>query len=806
MAEMVVFVVVLMAVVLVLVLVTVLVMVTVAVVVMKIMIHLKTAIQHMQDTSTTVIDSVRDTDTAIPLPSSHDRDSGLTTSRPREAGGGGRADFVTSGFALPVLDGQENTPDHDRESRLQEVGHVLHESEKRRKFSAGGQREVSPASQGGERSRKGAADGPCSEENDEGTIFQVNSGVTHADDGTAPGPSKGNHDMYSTSASAGTLPQADSTREDSSTPHLRALNGTDESKTEDQPLKAQLSRETRLGIEEIVTSSFADIGTAALENMDDVGTTERADDSQHDRKGSSLKQPGDNPANGTAVGGADNKKATGCSKFRCRRGGPVGDEHPDAAKSETSRCEAEDPVIDATITASGCACATGDSDDSHKHPEVNLKSSNSSANEKKTAHIEAFVTAHSRETEGDIIQYFMRHSRGEEQKKPGSSAFNNATAGGEVVGVYSGGVACTDADDAATEKHHGRKAENDPLPAHGRANEECVDSEDVLSIVESVKTSGLGDPLQIISDRGEGGEEVAYSLAASDEAWCGNAGNDPTQKAEVGVKFGGTNLGTTNTQATEGVAQSAANEDLVCRNLEAVVEGCDGIVGTTTADTTSTASMEIWSFPPTFEASVVLFTQNAEQQQVECSVECGIFIENDAKSIQALGIIDTITRLENTSPEKPTDAAFGGSTWRSSYCNYKFAGKDVLPPRKINLDDDDAQDRLESLLRQKYNLAMEDVLQLFSPETDLASDDAVILSFTESVRQLLSRVSPSRNNLCGQNETNESDGIQIAVERALRGPLEWTEMLVYVRSCRVVEIKMTLGNTGEFVVGERTLC
>ncbi|CAM9245490.1 unnamed protein product [Ectocarpus sp. 12 AP-2014] len=227
----------------------------------------------------------------------------------------------------------------------------------------------------------------------------------------------------------------------------------------------------------------------------------------------------------------------------------------------------------------------------------------------------------------------------------------------------------------------------------------------------------------------------------------------------------------------------------------------------------------VWTFPPFFEA---LMTLSTAKNMVECKAEGEITLEVEAAT---LGEEQASTHGNEGQTKKRQEATPAGSPeynvepfWRSRYCMYRIAadeGSQTPPAVDIDLEDDDAQTRLEHLLRGSYGLTMEEVLDRFSPETDLGSGDAVVRSFTNSICELR----PSL--LRGQQKNTSSDGgrpgggdsrgrsddcaVYKAVEAALRGRgggSEWQEVQVRVATSRVLDVRVVTTSSDDTTRGE----
>lgn len=215
----------------------------------------------------------------------------------------------------------------------------------------------------------------------------------------------------------------------------------------------------------------------------------------------------------------------------------------------------------------------------------------------------------------------------------------------------------------------------------------------------------------------------------------------------------------------------------------------------------ASALPNVWVFPPSFSANVMLSTAIGS---VQCVVEGGIALS--AKQMTELGSMVTendqsaISTGENAKDNNAatapltTDSAGSVASWRSIFCNYVIAGEGNIPTPNIDLEDDEAQTRLEDLITRAYGLTMDDVLQHFPPETDLGSMDSVVQSFTNSICHLR----PYDHEQGGGVDTADGvrDGqVYKAVAGALRGPPEWAEMQVWVHASRVANVTVSLTPT-----------
>ncbi|CBN80035.1 hypothetical protein Esi_0022_0146 [Ectocarpus siliculosus] len=242
----------------------------------------------------------------------------------------------------------------------------------------------------------------------------------------------------------------------------------------------------------------------------------------------------------------------------------------------------------------------------------------------------------------------------------------------------------------------------------------------------------------------------------------------------------------------------------------------------TTSNSTDSGDLlptNVWTFPPSFEALMTLSTAN---NTVECKAEGEITLEVEAAT---LGEEQASTHGNEGQTKKKQRATSVGSPennvepfWRSRYCIYRIAveeGSQTPPVADIDLEDDDAQTRLEQLLGGSYGLTMEEVLDRFSPETDLGSGGAVVRSFTNSICELrpsLLRGQPkstsSDDGRPGGGDSrgrSDDDSVYKAVEAALRGRgggAEWQEVQVRVGTSRVLEVRVVTTSSDETTRGE----
>lgn len=241
----------------------------------------------------------------------------------------------------------------------------------------------------------------------------------------------------------------------------------------------------------------------------------------------------------------------------------------------------------------------------------------------------------------------------------------------------------------------------------------------------------------------------------------------------------------------------------------------------TTSNSTDSGELlptNVWTFPPSFEALMTLSTAN---NTVECKAEGEITFEVEAAT---LGEEQASTHGDEGQTKKRQEATPAGSPennvepfWRSRYCIYRIAaeeGSQTPPVADIDLEDDDAQTRLEHLLGGSYGLTMEEVLDRFSPETDLGSGDAVVRSFTNSICELrpsLLRGQPKSTSSDdgrpggGDSRGQSDDGsVYKAVEAALRGRgggAEWQEVQVRVATSRVLDVRVVTTSSDDTTTG-----
>lgn len=215
----------------------------------------------------------------------------------------------------------------------------------------------------------------------------------------------------------------------------------------------------------------------------------------------------------------------------------------------------------------------------------------------------------------------------------------------------------------------------------------------------------------------------------------------------------------------------------------------------------TSAFLNMWVFPPSFSAEVVLSTAVGS---VECVVEGEISLLS-RQTIEVGGMVAADLRSAANADENVRDNAAASiplttgsadnvASWKSIFCSYVIPGEGSIPMAKIDLEDDEAQTRLEDLITGAYGLSMDEVIQHFSPETDLGSMDSVVQSFTNSICHL----QPNGQEQCGGAYIAgavRNDDVYEAVARALRGPFEWTTMQVRVHASQVVDVTVFLTPT-----------
>ncbi|CAB1098133.1 unnamed protein product [Ectocarpus sp. CCAP 1310/34] len=236
-------------------------------------------------------------------------------------------------------------------------------------------------------------------------------------------------------------------------------------------------------------------------------------------------------------------------------------------------------------------------------------------------------------------------------------------------------------------------------------------------------------------------------------------------------------------------------------------------------DSGDVSPANVWTFPPSFEALMTLSTAN---NTVECEAEGEITLEVEADT---RGEEQASTHGDEGQTKKRQEATPAGSPennvepfWRSRYCIYRIAaeeGSQTPPVADIDLEDDDAQARLEHLLGESYGITMEEVLDRFSPETDLSSGDAVVRSFTNSICELRpsllrgqpKSISSDDGRPGGRDSHGRSDdgAVYKAVEAALRGRgggSPWREVQVRVATSRVLDVRVVTTSSDDTTRGE----
>lgn len=243
-------------------------------------------------------------------------------------------------------------------------------------------------------------------------------------------------------------------------------------------------------------------------------------------------------------------------------------------------------------------------------------------------------------------------------------------------------------------------------------------------------------------------------------------------------------------------------------NVQAV-SGNGGLHEENAPDTgVDSQSPNVWVFPPSFEALLTLSTAGGT---VGCTLEGEVALkpaEDDESERQVLAhdSNDAVVNAPEANASPAASANESGTSWQGRYCVYKIPieePSEILPAGDIDLEDDDAQARLEDLLTRVYGLTMEDVLEGFSPETDLGSGDAVVRSFTDSICRLRlgsqsSKVDGAEGN---DGSTDSSGAVYKAVDSALRGDEgsspKWREVQVRVGGTRVLEVKIVATSAGD---------
>ena len=233
-------------------------------------------------------------------------------------------------------------------------------------------------------------------------------------------------------------------------------------------------------------------------------------------------------------------------------------------------------------------------------------------------------------------------------------------------------------------------------------------------------------------------------------------------------------------------------------------ESGGGSIGESAVARTDAVPPRAWVFPPVFNALVLLSTVD---DAVECTVSGEISLEQDFSLLKAEHKESRTRFVTHGSGRGAEEAASAASrcradmkslpenkpAWRGLFCTYKIARQSNVPPADIDLEDDDAQARLENLLTREYGLTMEEVLQQFRPETDLTSGEKVVQSFADSIAQLR----PSQRQSCGETGgSTRIEAVREAVGEALRGPPGWEGMLVHVNASRVLGVDIISGVGG----------
>lgn len=221
----------------------------------------------------------------------------------------------------------------------------------------------------------------------------------------------------------------------------------------------------------------------------------------------------------------------------------------------------------------------------------------------------------------------------------------------------------------------------------------------------------------------------------------------------------------------------------------------------------SMTSSEQWTFSPSFTARVVLSTA---QGSTQCTVEGSIlFVEDHADRATQLPARLAYSKNE---AESNAGAITAGATcspltegeevpqlerprfsWQGQSCTYIIPAEGNISPGEIDLEDDDAQARLEELLSREYGLTIHDVLELFSPDTDLSSGNAVLDSFTNSIcHRRVSAVDEGqhRGDKGAEGYRDRPHVVREAVGKALRGSSDWLEVEVCVTRSHVRTVRV----------------
>lgn len=240
-------------------------------------------------------------------------------------------------------------------------------------------------------------------------------------------------------------------------------------------------------------------------------------------------------------------------------------------------------------------------------------------------------------------------------------------------------------------------------------------------------------------------------------------------------------------------------------------EGASKIIAAKANTCTDAASgtPSAWVFPPSFNGLVVLSTARGE---VKCSFEGQITLEQQPRIAQVEEKEpQTVTHGENkaegdvairTCSSTGANSPDGRMPWRSLYCTYTIAENGNIPPVDFDLEDEEAQARLESLLLREYNLTMDEVLGCFLPETDLGSSDAIVQSFANSICHLRPSVMSKRQPDGEGSGGRRNDVVREAVGAALRRQPDWDEVHVRVVASRVLKVSTLVTAVGRNKGGE----
>lgn len=321
-----------------------------------------------------------------------------------------------------------------------------------------------------------------------------------------------------------------------------------------------------------------------------------------------------------------------------------------------------------------------------------------------------------------------------------------------------------------------------PPPRDNKPSPMLVDDTRTASAASQVDPLTAGEPgqdsavMQATKNVGDDAD-LSHSVCLDDEKALEKDAQEREQKVEGQAALGYT---------PGGVGGKGADGDIVDTSppeIEAKSVSCDGGVAEDAIDEKNAPLVpsRLWEFPPSFEALVTLSTAS---EAVECTLE---------------GEIAPALKGESRDNGVPS--------WKSVHCSFKITpGEGSHPSSRadIDLEDDEAQARLEDLLEREYGLTMEDVLERFSPDTDLGSSDAILRSFTDSICQL-------RPSLLAQPQSTKGEAglagggdraVYQAVGTALRGGgegPEWREMRVRVGESRVLEVSIATNTSGTTV-------